>query len=262
MCLDVLDHLQRRRLRAIRAALVASLVVHSAIVAAAALLPAPAPAAIVESITLDVVDIVAPPEQDSPEPAPSAPPPPAAPKARSAARTLAPAMPAPVEPTPAAVPSVPPEEVPSDSEAPVVAAGALVAASGAAVAGAASTAVGISGAVPGGRGTPGGFGAAGDAQRKVLFGRYRDLIRGRIGAGLRYPDEARELELAGEVVVEITVDRRGELRRARLSGPCPHTILCDDALRAVRAAAPFAPLPADLIGETQQFEVPLNYALQ
>ncbi len=100
-----------------------------------------------------------------------------------------------------------------------------------------------------------------NAQRSALVGRYRDVLRNRIRDGFRYPAEARELELVGQVVVQVTVDRVGRVLLARLRGSCPHPILCDDALRTIRAAAPFSPVPAEL-GQSVQIEVPLNYAFE
>jgi protein TonB len=95
-----------------------------------------------------------------------------------------------------------------------------------------------------------------------MIGRYRgDLLRGRVHDVSRYPPEARELELEGQVVVHVTVDKTGRLRGARLAGRCPHPILCDDALRTIRAAAPFSPLPAGL-GDSLELELPLNYNFQ
>jgi TonB family protein len=59
----------------------------------------------------------------------------------------------------------------------------------------------------------------------------------------------------------VTVDRHGRLVAARVSGSCPHQVLCEDGLRTVRAAAPFPALPADL-GESVRFEIPLKYDFQ
>jgi outer membrane biosynthesis protein TonB len=62
--------------------------------------------------------------------------------------------------------------------------------------------------------------------------------RRRRRARVRYPAQARELELAGQVVVRATM-----------------------GMRTVRATAPFPPPPADL-GQTLQVDLPLNYALE
>jgi protein TonB len=252
------DVLRPRRLRAIRTAVVASLSVHAALVLGAAMAPLGAPdVQAAQAVTMDFVDVVVSPPEEAP--ASSAPPPPAA-RPRAAQRAAAPAAAPQPAPTPAA--SAPADEAPAEPTAPVVeAAPPSSAPTGGGSAIASSTAGGVPGGLAGG--VPGGTGTArpvvDEARRKLLLGRYRDLMRGRIGAAFRYPSEARDLELTGEVVVEVTVDRQGALRHARLRGACPHTLLCDDALRTVRAAAPFAPLPPDLLGDAVPIDVPLRY---
>jgi protein TonB len=86
-------------------------------------------------------------------------------------------------------------------------------------------------------------------------------MRTRIRDHFSYPAEARDLELTGRVVVQVTVDRNGRLLAARLAGSCPHQLLCEDGLRTVRAAAPFPALPVDL-GDLLRFEIPLKYDFQ
>ena len=63
------------------------------------------------------------------------------------------------------------------------------------------------------------------------------------------------------MVVQVTIDQGGRLVGVRLSGGCPHGVLCEDGLRTIRASAPFPPLPADL-GERLQIDVPLNYVFE
>lgn len=253
-----MDVLKPRRLCAIRAAVVASVGVHAALVLGAALAPLGAPTVqAAQAVTVDFVDVAEPPPE---APAPSAPPaPPLGTRAKAPRAATAEVVPAaPAEPAP----SAPADDAPAEPTAPVVAA----APAGSAPTGGAATATSSAGGgVPGGiaGGVPGGTGTAkpvvDETRRRVLLGRYRDLMRGRIGAAFRYPGEARDLELTGEVIVEVTVDRQGALRNARLRGVCPHTLLCDDALRTVRAAAPFGALPTDLPGDVVAIDVPLRY---
>ena len=104
--------------------------------------------------------------------------------------------------------------------------------------------------------------SASESLRRNLADRYRDdLLRTRIRDHFRYPAEARDLELTGRVVVQVTVDRSGRLLAARIAGSCPHRLLCDDGLRTVRASAPFPALPADL-GDSLRIEIPLKYDFQ
>jgi protein TonB len=233
-----------------------SIAVHGALLAAALALPAYHPADDVPATEVEVIAAPPPPPSaavespkpavvrpvvlrrarpvEAPEPVPAAPPPPEE-------------QPAP-EPTPA-VASAPTPEVSSDPRAVLVAA----APAGAGVTG------GGPGVPGGGRPTPG---VATEGQRRNLAERYRDeLMRTRIRDHFRYPAEARDLELTGSVIVQVTVDRNGRLLAARLTGACPHRLLCEDGLRTVRASAPFPALPADL-GDSLRIEIPLKYDFQ
>lgn len=104
---------------------------------------------------------------------------------------------------------------------------------------------------PGG-GDPAGHGATVDRYRTELLGT-------RIRQVFRYPGEARDLELAGRVLLKVSIGRDGRLLDVRLAGRCPHAVLCADGLRTIRAAAPFPPIPAEL-GPSITVEVPLTYA--
>jgi TonB family protein len=112
--------------------------------------------------------------------------------------------------------------------------------------------------VVGGRGP---VGVASEGQRRNLADRYRDdLLRTRIRDHFRYPAEARDLELTGRVVVQVTVDRNGRLLAARIAGSRLHWLPCDDGLRTVRASAlPALPL---IPGDSLRIEIPLKYDFQ
>ena len=99
-------------------------------------------------------------------------------------------------------------------------------------------------------------------RRRATADRYRDeLLRTRIHSVFHYPSEARELELAGRVLVTVAIHRNGQLLDVKLAGRCPHAILCADGLRTLRAAAPFPPIPPEL-GDSLVIEVPLTYAFE
>jgi protein TonB len=135
-----------------------------------------------------------------------------------------------------------------------------------------TAASGPSGAAPGSPAIPaggvrrggaagGGNGEPGDAtHHRATVDRYRTQLLGtRVRAVFRYPSEARDLELAGRVLLNVSIGRDGRLLEVRLAGRCPHAILCADGLRTIRAAAPFPPIPAEL-GPSITVEVPLIYA--
>jgi protein TonB len=242
----------------LRAAIVVSVVFHGALVAGALTLPA---RAAVDEAPL-VVDIVAPVVEEPPVAAPP-PPEPLRPMPVKLARAQ-------VRPTLAAAPPVPPPPAPPTDEPPPEAPAAAVPEAGnetgdlplpAGPAGKGTgTAPGSPNGVPGGKGAVVPPAPPTEAQRKSLIDGYlADMFRTRIAQNFRYPDAARELELTGQVIVQITVDRQGRLVAApRLVGRCPHALLCEDGLRTLRASAPFPPLPPGL-GDAVRFEVPLKY---
>jgi len=93
--------------------------------------------------------------------------------------------------------------------------------------------------------------------------RYGDGVHGALLAKRRYPEEARDLELEGEVVVAITVDRTGRLAGpARIAKSSGHKCLDREALRMVAAAAPFAALPDECQRRTAEFTVPIRFELE
>jgi len=235
----------------------ASVVFHGALVAGALALPA---RAAVDEAPL-VVDIVAPVIEEPPPPPAAPPPEPPRPLPVKLARVTQ------VRPTLTSIAPVP--QAPAAEDPPPEAPAAAVPEAGnetgdlplpAGPAGKGTgTAPGSPNGVPGGHGAGGPPGPPTEAQRKSLIDNYlADMFRTRIQQNFRYPDAARDLELTGRVIVQITVDRHGRLVAARLTGRCPHALLCEDGLRTLRASAPFPPLPPGL-GDSVRIEVALKY---
>ena len=99
-------------------------------------------------------------------------------------------------------------------------------------------------------------------QRQSLTSSYlQELFRSRIAAHFQYPREAEDLGLEGLVTLRVSIDRSGQLLGMRVQGPCPHTMLCDAALRTVRESVPFPPPPAEL-GGSIAVDVPFQYRLE
>ena len=65
----------------------------------------------------------------------------------------------------------------------------------------------------------------------------------RIG-NLNYPDEARRRRLEGQVVISVAIRRDGTVERAEVVDSSGHPLLDQAALRIVRLAEPYPPLPA------------------
>jgi protein TonB len=99
-------------------------------------------------------------------------------------------------------------------------------------------------------------------ERQALIRRYLDeVLRPRILARFRFPPEAERLGIQGRVLVQASIDGSGRLLGLRPVGSCADEILCEDAARTIREAAPFPPPPAAL-AEGVKVEVPLTYRLQ
>ena len=245
------------RPRTLSLAVCVSIGVHAALIVAA--VAAPVRSLLDDApVTVEIVEPVLPP----PVVAPAEPPPPKLAVTRPAVvKRVRPVD----EPIPPPAEAPPPQEQPVDPAPPVASAPTTETTQDprAVLVATAPPGAGISGGGPtgvvGGRGP---VGIANESQRRNLADRYRDdLLRTRIRDHFRYPAEARDLELTGRVVVQVTVDRNGRLLAARIAGSCPHQLLCDDGLRTVRASAPFPALPADL-GDSLRIEIPLKYDFQ
>ena len=65
----------------------------------------------------------------------------------------------------------------------------------------------------------------------------------RIG-NLNYPDEARRQQLHGQLVMTVAINRDGSIKSTDVIQSSGHKLLDDAAIRLVRLAAPFPPIPA------------------
>ncbi len=66
----------------------------------------------------------------------------------------------------------------------------------------------------------------------------------RIG-NLNYPDEARREHMHGQLVLTVALDRKGAIKSVDVIHSSGHKLLDDAAMRIVRLAAPFPPIPKD-----------------
>ena len=72
---------------------------------------------------------------------------------------------------------------------------------------------------------------------------YAKLIKQRIGFHWKYPPDALERLLEGKLMVVFSLARRGDVIQIQLTKNSGHEILDKEAIRAIRAAAPFPPFP-------------------
>ena len=66
----------------------------------------------------------------------------------------------------------------------------------------------------------------------------------RIG-NLNYPDDARRQQLHGDLVLTVPLKKDGTIKSIDVIQGSRHTILDDAAIRIVKLAAPFPPIPAE-----------------
>ncbi len=89
---------------------------------------------------------------------------------------------------------------------------------------------------------------------------FETMFRDRF-ENVRYPHQAAMAGIEGKLVVRISVGARGQVLGLEVLGYCPHYVLCDAAMQAVRDAAPFPPPPPELGGRVT-VELPFNYHLR
>ncbi|MCW8831295.1 MAG: energy transducer TonB, partial [Gammaproteobacteria bacterium] len=76
----------------------------------------------------------------------------------------------------------------------------------------------------------------------------------RIG-NLNYPDQARRNKLSGTLILDVTINAKGELIQVDLRKSSGHKILDDAAKRIVKLAAPYSPFPAKLKQEADVIHI-------
>lgn len=88
--------------------------------------------------------------------------------------------------------------------------------------------------------------------REYLYASYEDSWRQKVEriGNLNYPDEARARRLSGSLMLDVAIRADGSLHSVRIDRSSGHKVLDDGAVRIVKMAAPFAPLPPEIRKET------------
>jgi protein TonB len=76
------------------------------------------------------------------------------------------------------------------------------------------------------------------------FMNYFNRIKQAINQNWEYPELAKRYGLQGTLLLEFAVGANGQLEQLRLVRSSGSQLLDDEALRAIKAAAPFAPIPS------------------
>lgn len=88
--------------------------------------------------------------------------------------------------------------------------------------------------------------------REYLYASYEDAWRQKVEriGNLNYPDEARSKNLSGTLLLDVAINPDGTLKSVRVDRSSGHRALDNGAIRIVRMASPFAPLPPEIRKET------------
>lgn len=81
---------------------------------------------------------------------------------------------------------------------------------------------------------------------------YLDAWRRKIErvGNLNYPDAAKRRGLSGSLIMDVAINANGTIREVTILRPSGHKILDDAATRIVRLASPYAPLPPNMLKDT------------
>lgn len=91
---------------------------------------------------------------------------------------------------------------------------------------------------------------------------YKSALRSAIEANKHYPGQARRMRQEGQVEVEFTLRRNGDIRDVRIVSGSGSDILDHAALEAVRSIDGKLPFPEEIARSEWTFTLPLNYALR
>jgi protein TonB len=93
--------------------------------------------------------------------------------------------------------------------------------------------------------------------REYKYASYMDAWRAkveRIGK-LNYPEEARRRKLSGSLLLDVAINVDGSVQSISLRRSSGIKVLDDAAMRIVRLAAPFAPLPENIRKDTDVLHI-------
>ncbi len=79
--------------------------------------------------------------------------------------------------------------------------------------------------------------------KEFKYSPYFDSIKRKIHSVWRYPEDAMSRGISGSLTVRFSISKDGKLMDVKLLKPTNHRILDDEAVRAVKTAAPFDKFP-------------------
>jgi TonB family protein len=95
----------------------------------------------------------------------------------------------------------------------------------------------------------------------VLRGYSRGIQR-KIAARKKYPKKAKRRGEEGQVIIQFTLLKSGEIKDLLLASATPYAELNEAALNAVRRAAPFPSFPDEIGQDFLELELPFNFTIK
>jgi protein TonB len=96
---------------------------------------------------------------------------------------------------------------------------------------------------------------------RALEQSYKSKVLARLRSVKRYPEAARRKKLEGTAVLSFTINARGQVTAARISGRSGHAAIDGAALAMARNAAPFPPFPPGMGRQQMSFRVPVQFKI-
>ena len=91
---------------------------------------------------------------------------------------------------------------------------------------------------------------------------YTPLVVGQIYKSISYPRRAVDKNQQGTVRIAVSIDLSGELVDASITQKSDFKLLNKAALKAVKDAAPFPPMPTEMKTEIFELSLPITFRLQ
>jgi protein TonB len=100
-----------------------------------------------------------------------------------------------------------------------------------------------------------------DDEQSDLLNAYRSNILKLTYVNTQYPKRALDFKQEGEVILAVTLDRRGKLLDIVATSPSKHRLLTSAARKAVKKSAPFPAAPKGLQGDSIEVSLPFNFQI-
>ncbi len=93
--------------------------------------------------------------------------------------------------------------------------------------------------------------------RESKYAAYQDAWRQKVEriGNLNYPDQAKRQKLNGSLLLDVAINPDGSIKNISVERSSGHKVLDDGAIRIVRMAAPFAPLPGEIRKEVDVLHI-------